>query len=54
MTERQKKKVTSIANSYSNKLTQSKTHLNYWSPLTNLVEELDDEDKHEPAAATKK
>ena len=54
MTERQRKKVTSIANSYSNKIAQFKTHPNYWSPLTSLVEELDEEDMYAPAADSKK
>ena len=35
--------MTLIANSYCNKLNRIKHQPNYWSPLTNLVEELEDE-----------
>ena len=46
----QKKKVTSITNSYSNNLTHSKLYPNYWSPLTSLGDKLDEADMYKPSA----
>ena len=44
--------MTTVANSNSNKLTRSKPKRNYWSPLTSLVDELEDDEKwYEPLAA---
>ncbi len=43
---RQRQKATDISKSSRNNLTKSQTHNhNYWSPLTSLVEELDNDDK---------
>ena len=41
--------VKSITNENSNKLTNSKTNQNYWSPLTSLVAELDENDMFKPS-----
>ena len=49
-TGRQKEQVTSITKSNSNKLSNSETNQNYWSPLTSLVEELDDADIYKTSA----
>ena len=49
LTGRQTEEVKSITNANSNKLTNSKTNQNYWSPLTSLVAELDENDMFKPS-----
>ena len=44
-------KLTTVANSYSDKLTRSKPERNYWSLLTSLVEELEEEESRYKTAA---
>ncbi len=47
MSGRQRKKATLISNNKRNKEAHSVPNINYWSPLTNLVEELENDNVEE-------